>query len=251
MSEKTAKVLIGTAIWNEGEKFRRLADKMAAFLAEHQAAAAVSCQFLVVDDGSDDGVAAELRERYPFLWEFHQVNRGAGAAVRTIYQVAREQGCTIAVTIAGNGKDDPAEIPRLVRPILEQGYDLVQGSRYLEGGAYAGMPQYRILATRYLHPKLLSWFTGKTMTDSTNGFRALRLKVLEDHRIQLEQDWLDRYELEPYLLYQALSLGYRVLEVPVKKVYPERSAGYTKMKPLSGWWSILRPLFLLRLGLRQ
>ena len=251
MSGEPARVLIGTAIWNEGEKFKRLAEKMEAFLGERRNDPEAAYQFLVVDDGSDDGVAAELRGRYQFLWHSHGVNRGAGAAVRTIYRVAREQGCAIAVTIAGNGKDDPQEIPRLVQPILQDGYDLVQGSRYLEGGGHAGMPAYRIIATRYLHPKLLSWFTGRTITDSTNGFRALRLSILEQGGIALEQDWLDRYELEPYLLYQALTCGYRVLEVPVKKVYPERGKSYTKMKPWSGWWSILRPLFLLKLGRRQ
>jgi dolichol-phosphate mannosyltransferase len=251
MSQAPARVLIGTAIWNEGEKFKRQAEKINAFLSEHRNDPEASYQFLVVDDGSDDGLATELRDRYPFLWHIHKVNRGAGAAVRTIYRIAREQGCAVAVTIAGNGKDAPAEIPRLVKPILEQGLDLVQGSRYLEGGAYAGMPRYRIFATRYLHPKLLSLFTGRSITDSTNGFRAVRLAMLDDPRVNLEQDWLDRYELEPYLLYQALALGYRVLEVPVKKVYPERGTSYTKMKPLSGWWSILRPLFLLKLGWRR
>lgn len=251
MSQAPARVLIGTAIWNEGEKFKRLAEKTAAFLSEHRDDPAASYEFLVVDDGSDDGVAGELRERYPFLWHVHEVNQGAGAAVRAIYRIARERNCAVAVTIAGNGKDDPEEIPRLLEPILSQGYDLVQGSRYLEGGGFEGMPAYRIVATRYLHPKLLSWFTGRSMTDSTNGFRALRLAVLDDRRFNLEQEWLDRYELEPYLLYQALALGCRVLEVPVKKIYPEPGKSYTKMKPWSGWWSILRPLFLLKLGLRQ
>ncbi len=50
---------------------------------------------------------------------------------------------------------------------------------------------------------------------------------------------------------RAIQLGYRTTEVPVTKVYPPRSLGQTKMKPLTGWWSILRPLVLLRLGLRK
>ena len=113
------------------------------------------------------------------------------------------------------------------------------------------MPRHRVLATRYLHPKLTSWLTGQRVTDSTNGFRALKLAVLDDPRIRLEQAWLDRYELEPYLLYQALHFGYRVREVPVTKIYPDFAVGYTKMKPVLGWWSILRPLLYLKLGIRQ
>jgi dolichol-phosphate mannosyltransferase len=42
-----------------------------------------------------------------------------------------------------------------------------------------------------------------------------------------------------------------VCEVPVTKIYPPRHLGYTKMKPITGWWSILRPVFLLGLGLRS
>jgi dolichol-phosphate mannosyltransferase len=248
---KPTHILIGTAVWNEGEKIKRVAEKMADFLNRHKDDPEVSYRFLVVDDGSEDGAAEELKDQYSFVWHRHDVNSGAGAAARTIYRIARESGCRIAVTIAGNGKDDPEQIPRLVRPILDDECDLVQGSRYLPGGEYGGTPAYRILATRYMHPKLISWFTGGKITDSTNGFRALRLDLLDDPEIRLDQPWLDRYELEPYLLYQALRLGHRVGEVPVSKIYPGADVGYTKMKPISGWWSILRPLFLLKMGLKH
>ena len=129
--------------------------------------------------------------------------------------------------------------------------DLVIGSRYLDGGRCGGdMPLYRRLATR-VHPWLMSRFTGKNLTESTNGFRAFKLALLEDRRINLRQRWLDTYGLEVYLLWKVLKLGYRHREVPCTKIYPSRSAGYTKMKPLVGWWSILRPIFLLGFGLRR
>jgi len=53
------------------------------------------------------------------------------------------------------------------------------------------------------------------------------------------------------LLYQAIKLGYRHCEVPVTKIYPRHARGYTKMRPIIGWWSILRPIVLLGLGLRK
>ena len=70
-------------------------------------------------------------------------------------------------------------------------------------------------------------------------------------RIDLDQEWLDKYELEPYVFYKAIRLGYKVKEVPVTKIYPPKALGYTKMKPITGWWSIMRPVFLLALGLRK
>ena len=62
---------------------------------------------------------------------------------------------------------------------------------------------------------------------------------------------MDAYGLEVYLLWKVLKLGYRHQEVPCTKIYPPRRIGYTKMKPIVGWWSILRPILLLGLGLRQ
>ena len=89
------------------------------------------------------------------------------------------------------------------------------------------------------------------MTESTNGFRAFRVAILQDARINWRQPWLDKYELEPYLLYKAIKLGYRHRETPVTKIYPPHAQGYTKMKPITGWWSILRPIVYLGLGIKK
>ena len=89
------------------------------------------------------------------------------------------------------------------------------------------------------------------VSESTNGFRAIRTRVLADLRIDLDQSWLDEYELEPYLYLRAIRLGYRTTEVPVTKVYPPKAFGQTKMRPVVGWWSILRPLVYVGLGLRR
>ena len=79
----------------------------------------------------------------------------------------------------------------------------------------------------------------------------MRLSLFADPRIDIDQEWLDRYELEPYVFFKAIRLGYRVTEVPVTKIYPDKWLGYTKMKPITGWWSILRPVLLLGLGIRK
>ncbi len=205
---------------------------------------------LVIDDGSTDNTATVARERGAEVWP-HGRRRGVGAAIRTGLDYARREGYDIAVILAGNDKDDPSEIPRLLDPICDDHCAMVIGSRYLAGGAFGGdMPLYRKWATR-LHARLLGWFCGRKLTESTNGFRALRLDVLDDERIRLHQPWLDSYGLEVYLLWKVLKLGYAHREVPCSKIYPPRSLGYTKMTPIIGWWNILRPVFLLGLGMRK
>jgi dolichol-phosphate mannosyltransferase len=204
----------------------------------------------VVDDASTDRTPAIVQERGVTL--IRRTGRGgAGAAVRTAYAWAREQGYEICVIMSGNDKDRPSEIPRLVDPIVGDGADLVQGSRYLPGGIHANMPLHRRIASQYIHPWLFSFAARRRMTDTTNGYRALRLSILADPRIDLNQPWLDKYDLEPYLLFKAIRLGYVVREAPVTKIYPQPPQNYTKMKPIPDWWSILRPIVTLGLGLKK
>jgi dolichol-phosphate mannosyltransferase len=206
--------------------------------------------FLVIDDASSDNTPRLAQAGGATVVSFPR-QRGVGAAIRHGYQTAVNEGFDIAVVIAGNGKDDPRQIARLLDPICAEGCDFVMGSRFLEPGATFGdMPLYRRLATRF-HPWLVGLFCRKSITESTNGFRALRVGVLEDARIDLDQPWLDRYELEVYLLMRVLQLGYDFREVPVTKIYPPKQAGQTKMKPGTDWWKMLKPIFLVGLRLRQ
>jgi dolichol-phosphate mannosyltransferase len=227
--------------YNEEKKIGRVLDRFRPADVE---------RIVVVDDGSTDDTPRTIASRGAGILR-HEVRRGVGAAIRTGLTWARAQGFDVAVVVAGNDKDRPQEIPRLLQPILEDACDLVQGSRYLPGGSFGNMPAYRRIATQALHPKLLSLLTRTRITDSTNGFRAIRLRLLDDPRIDLQQEWLDGYELEPYLLYKALTLGYKVREVPVTKIYPSAELGYTKMRPITGWWEMLSPLFLLATGIRR
>ena len=205
-------------------------------------------EVLVVDDGSTDRSPDVARELGATVLPMGRV-AGVGAALLAGFRWAKQHGFDVIVVIAGNNKDAPEEIPRLLDPIVE-GADFVQGSRYLAGGQTGGMPLYRQFATR-LHPMLFSLSVGKRVSESTNGFRAFRTSLLDDARINLDQDWLQAYELEPYLYWKVIRLGYKTAEVPVTKIYPPKAIGYTKMPPITGWWSMMRPIVLLGLRIRS
>jgi dolichol-phosphate mannosyltransferase len=176
---------------------------------------------------------------------------GVGSSLRQGLGYLIETGHDAALIMAGNGKDDPAEIDRVIEPVTGGECDYVQGSRYLPGGERNRMPFTRIVFNR-LYPLVWTLLTQKKCTDVTNGFRCFSLNILRDHRVNLEQTWLDGYSLEYYLHYKVLSLGYKVKEVPVSKTYPfGNKGGYSKIQPLKDWWPIISPLILLCLGARN
>jgi dolichol-phosphate mannosyltransferase len=176
---------------------------------------------------------------------------GVGSSLRQGLRYLAETGHDIAVIMAGNGKDDPAEIERVVAPVVRGECDYVQGSRYLPGGKKIGMPFVRV-CFNWAYPLVWRLLTQRKCTDVTNGFRCYKLDILRDRRVNLDQDWLNGYSLEYYLHYKALTLGYRVREVPVSKTYPfSNKGGYSKIQPLKDWWPIISPLLLLFFGVRR
>ena len=200
--------------------------------------------WLPVDDGSTDGGAELLRARgiEPLR---NEQRSGIGACLRRVVHEGRRLGYDVMVVMAGNNKDDPAEISRLLAPIMEGRADYVQGSRFLPGGSSPNLPPFRWFAIQLLSG-MFRIFSGKKTTDLTNGFRAYRLSLFDDPRIKIDQDWLDDYEFEYYVHWKAYMLGYRAVEVPVTKSYPaQKGVEYSKVKPFSGWWRMLRPFIFL------
>lgn len=231
-----ARVAVVVPAWNEvgkiGEVVRKVPREFAACV-------------IVVDDCSGDDTAGEARRAGAEVVIRHDVNRGVGAGIRTGLLEAKRRGFAFAAILSGDDQHEPGELPRVLGPLFADEADLVQGSRWLPGGATPGIPPDRLWGTR-IYSLLFRLVSGFPSTDGTNGMRAFRLSMLDDPRIRLEQDWLDRYELEPYLLYQAVRCRYRIREAPVTVRYHSR--GTTKMRVVQDGWRIVRPLVFLRLG---
>ncbi|HSJ59159.1 MAG TPA: glycosyltransferase family 2 protein [Anaerolineae bacterium] len=235
------RVLAGVGAYNEE---RTIGDVLARFEP------GTVDEIVVMDDGSTDATP-QVIARFPVTHLRHETNRGAGAGIKSMIRYGLEHDYDVFVVMAGNGKDDPQQISRLLAPILDQGYDYVQGSRFMRGGSRVHLPLQRTILLR-LVTLLYRVLTGFPCTDPNNGFRAYRLSILDDPHINIWQEWLDRYEMEHYLNYLVLKRGYRVTEVPVSKTYPAgRRVRYSHVRPIVDWWSGLRPIFYLVLGLKR
>src|SRR3984893_5662567 len=225
--------------WNEAGKIGRAVTRMPRDLVD---------VVLVVDDGSTDGTAGGA-ERAGAQVLRHDRNQGVGAAIRTGIEWAQAHDIALTGIMAGDDQDDPREIVLLARSIVEKGADFVQGSRYVKGGRRLNQPLSRTIMTRGY--SVLFWLCVlRPVTDATNGFKLFRTEVTRS--MNLRQPWLDRYELDPSLLYEAMRRQVRVAEIPVTKYYPaDRAVGYTKMRAILDWWRISRPMVLLTLRLRR
>jgi dolichol-phosphate mannosyltransferase len=238
--EVIGKVLVSVLTYNEEEKLRRLLGQF-----PDQA----NYDLLIVDDGSTDGTAT-LLENQPHILIHHEKNLGVGAGIKSAVDFARSHDYAVIVIMAGNGKMLPSEIPRLLEPIMSDRADYVQGSRYLKGGSSPNLPLFRHLAIKAF-TLIVSAFLGFRGTDITCGFRAYRLDIFDDPRMNIDQDWLGRYEMEYYIHYRVARGGKRMVEVPVSMVYPSDGKNYSKIKPFVGWWSMIRPWVFLALRIKR
>jgi len=205
---------------------------------------------VVVDDCSTDETGAEAEKNGAIVLR-HEINRGVGAAIRTGIKYGMENGFDICTVLSSDDQHEPEEIERVVAPIISGEYDFIQGSRRMRGGRVVNDRMFRKVTTR-LYSLFFSMLVFRRITDATNGFRAFRLSIFDDPKIDINQDWLDRYELEPYILFRAVkSKNIRFKEVPITIYYHDDPRQYTKMKPFRDWWRLARPLFYLGFRLRK
>lgn len=203
---------------------------------------------MVVNDGSTDGTPEMVRS-FGVETIIHPQRQGVGSSIRDGIDYARKNGFNLAVVMAGNGKDDPREIPVLLKPIIKEDYEYIQGSRYLKGGEAGNLPFARAVGIKAL-TFLWSLLLWKKLTDVTNGFRAYKISLFDNPKINIWQDWLSTYELEYYIHFWVLKLKYKFGEVPVSKIYQSKKK-YSKIRPFVDWWPIIKPLFYLWLRIKK
>jgi dolichol-phosphate mannosyltransferase len=156
---------------------------------------------------------------------------------------AIKNGYLYFVTIDGNNKDSVEDIPQFISK-LEEGYDFIQGSRFIKGGKAVNTPILRLLALRLIHAPVISFSSNYHYTDTTNGFRGYSLLYLTHPKVDLFRSVFKTYELLVYLSVRASQLGLKVTEIPVKREYPKNVKVPTKISPIKGNFLLLKVLFL-------
>lgn len=165
-----------------------------------------------------------------------------GAQMRMAFAWALDRGYSGVICMDGNGKDGPDAIPRFIAK-LDDGFDHVQGSRFITGGVSENLPFSRWLGVKLLHAPLIALASRFRYTDTTNGFRAYSRRFLEDPRVAVFRDVFPGYELHYYLAIRAARLGFKVCEIPVARRYPAHGPTPTKISPVRGNLRVLRCLF--------
>lgn len=234
------KVGVVIPAFNEDKSLARLIPRIPRDLVD---------EVVVSNDGSTDGTSDVSRSAGAHVID-RPVRGGPGPAIRDGLSYLRSRGYDVVAVMASNGKHDPAELRRLLEPLVSEGLHLVRGSRHTAGGRHENMPWPRLQLIQ-VFTWLFSLLVGQRVTDATGGFQAYRLSVLDDPTMDLDQSWLGRYGLETYLFAKTLLRGYGWKEVPVTITYPARKRNYTRARPVLDWWSYFRPVLLLRLRLKH
>ncbi len=193
--------------FDEADRLRTLLPRIPACLV------GVPVQVIVVSDGSTDGTDAVALDHGAILVELPK-HRGKGVALRAGFAQAMELGPSQLVTMDADGQHDPADLERLVRPVMAQECAIATGSRFLSDPSRGPTPLNRYLVRKVIIAALRATL-GRTYTDPCCGYRCFSLPALQAIRLRG-----DHYQIELEALFEAAIHGLSVLEVPVRGDYP-------------------------------
>lgn len=199
---------------------------------------------VICDGGSTDGCTDErkLKKLQVNTLLIKKDEGKQGAQLRMGMYWALERGYKGIITVDGNNKDSIEDVPRFIEK-LEQGYDFIQGSRFVKGGRAINTPVIRYLSVRLIHAPVISITARHHFTDTTNAYRAYSARYLKDKRVQPLRDIFVTYELLAYLSVRATQLGYKACEIPVTRAYPRTGKTPTKISFFKGNSELMKILF--------
>jgi len=232
------KTLVIIPTYNEKENIREIINKILNL--------GIELDILVVDDNSPDGTHQIVREisekdkRVNLL--LRKKKEGLGVAYREGFKWAVERNYDLIIHLDADFSHNPDEIPNFIKKINE-GYDVVVGSRYLNGVTVINWPLKRLLLSYFanLYARIV---TGVRVKDLTSGYKAFKKEVLMN--IPWKEVSSGGYGFQIETVYYPYRMGYKVCEIPI--VFIERRKGESKMSKKI----VFEAFFLvLKLGLKR
>lgn len=199
---------------------------------------------IICDGDSSDGcTGAEKLKSFGVNTLLTKHDKGKqGAQLRMGIWWALERGYDGIITIDGNNKDSIEDVPKFIEK-LDNGYDFVQGSRFVKGGKAINTPFIRHLSVKLIHAPIISLTAGERFTDTTNAYRAYSRKYLTHPQVQPLRGIFITYELLAYLSVRASQLKLKTCEIPVTRAYPPKGKTPTKISFFKGNSDLLKILF--------
>lgn len=212
------KITVVIPTYNERENIEKLA---AMILSQDE-----RINILFVDDNSPDGtgeIADSLAAKSSRVAVLHRAGKlGLGSAYREGFKIAIEGGADYIIEMDADFSHDPAMLPLFIDKMAE--YDLVIGSRYINGVSVVNWPIRRLILS-YCASVYTRLITGLRLSDCTGGFKCFRRQVLES--IDLASVRSDGYSFQIEMNYRCHERGFRIGEIPI--IFVDRHAGTSKM----------------------
>jgi dolichol-phosphate mannosyltransferase len=190
---------------------------------------------LVVDDGSPDGTGDIVDAMQKKDSRVHLIRRpgktGLGTAYVRGFRFAIEHGYELVFEMDADFSHDTNDIPRFLKAIPD--YDLVLGSRYLNGVSVVNWPLSRLILS-YCASLYTRTITRLPVKDPTGGFKCFRIEVLK--AIDLDRVKSGGYSFQIEMTYKAWKKGFRIKEIPI--IFADRTGGSSKMSKKIVWEAV-------------
>lgn len=234
---KKSEYVVLIPIINEGERIIKELQRAVDYGISKYA------DIVICDGGSTDGCTDTVKLKALDVNSLlvKQDNGKQGAQLRMGIWWAIQRGYQGIITIDGNNKDSIEDVPNFIDK-LNEGYDFVQGSRFIKGGKAINTPLIRLLSVKFIHAPIISLTAHQRFTDTTNAYRAYSRRYLVDPRVQPLRDIFMTYELLAYLSVRATQIGMKSCEIPVIRAYPKTGKIPTKISFFKGNLELMRIL---------
>lgn len=242
LKPKKSKYCVGIPLLNEGIKIKTQLERMKSSGINDQ------YDVIIFDGGSVDGSTDEyFLQSIGVRTLLTKTGPGKqGAQFRMGFDYILNEGYDGVITIDGNNKDSVESIQGIADK-LQSGIDFIQASRFIKGGHHENTPLARYIAVRLIHAPWISILSSFLYTDTTSGFRGISKAVLLDKKLNIFRNIFNEYELLFYMSAKIPRLGYKTIEHPVSRVYPNSGKTPTKIS-FFGNFRIIWKLVLLSVG---